>query len=134
MPVFPFTDQRDRLRRIVDKALTGTSYESSRQEDTRMLVLEARRPGGTKVMVRFRGVRESQANDTPQAGAAIRHVSVGSAEKFSLIRLFFPFIRGPGSGAARVRIETGATRMDIVCEDAEWWEPDGPDSTAESMP
>lgn len=131
MPALAFTDQRERLRRIVDKALTGTSYESSRQEEPRMLVVEARRPDGAQVIVRFRGVRESEANDTPAPGAGIKRVSVGSAEKFSLIRLFFPFIRSPGSGAARVRIEAGAARLDIVCEDAEWWEPDAPESTPE---
>jgi hypothetical protein len=118
-----FTDQRDRLRRIVENALTGTSYQASHQEEPRLLVLEARRPDGREVIVRFRGVRESEANATPVPGSDIQRLSVGSAEKFSLVRLFFPFIRGAGSGAARVRIETGNARLEIVCEDAEWWEP-----------
>ena len=131
MPALAFTDQRERLRRIVENALRGPSYESSRQEEPRLLVLEARRPDGRQVIVRFRGVRESDANEMPAQGADIRRLSVGSAEKFSLTRLFFPFIRGAGAGASRVRIEAGAARLNIVCEDAEWWEPDAPESTPE---
>jgi hypothetical protein len=133
MPALAFTDQRERLQRIVEKALAGTSYESSRNEDGRILVVEARRPDGRQVIVRFRGVRDSEASNAPVPGTEIRRLNVGPAEKFSLVRLFFPFIRGPGSGAARVRIEAGAARLDIVCEDAEWWEPDASDPTAGNM-
>ena len=119
-----FTNQRERLRRVVENALSGATYESSRPEDGRLLLLEARR-SGKQVFVRFRGVRQSDATATPESGADLRLVNVGSAERFSLMRFFFPFAR-PGSGAARVRIEAGAARLDIVCEDAEWWESEAP--------
>ena len=122
-----FTNQRDRLRKVVENALNGATYLSSREEDGRMLLLQARR-AGKYVFVRFRGVRQSDATATPDAGVGIRFVNVGSSEKFSLVRLFFPFVR-TGSGAARVRIEAGAARLDIVCEDAEWWESDTPNAS-----
>jgi hypothetical protein len=124
-----FTNQRDRLRRVVENALANATYESSREEDGRLLVLEARRrPDGKYVVLRFRGVRQSDATETPVSGSSLRLVSIGSAEKFSLLRLFFPFARA-GSGAARVRIDAGAARLDIVCEDAEWWESDTPNAS-----
>jgi hypothetical protein len=72
--------------------------------------------------VRFRGVRSSEATDAPAAGSALRLQSVGSASGFSLLAFFFPFARRAGANASRVRIEAGAARLDIVCEDAEWWE------------
>ena len=131
MSALGFTDQRNRLRRIVENALAGTSYESSRRENGSILVVEARRPGGIQVVVRFRGVRDSSSDSEPIAGSEIRRLDVGSAEGFSLVRLFFPFLRGPGSGATRVRIHAGSTRLEIVCEDADWWEPDGSRETSE---
>ena len=123
MSALDFTDQRERLRRIVENALEGATYEASREEASgQMLVIEAKRQDGRHVSVRFRGVRESVATAAPAPGSRIRISGVGSAEKFSLLRLAFPFSRGPGLGAARVRIEAGASRLDIICEDAEWWE------------
>ena len=117
-----FTDQRERLRRIIHNAIDGASYESSRpEEDGRLLLLEGRRRDGTTVYLRFRGVRSSDATAPPQSGSALRLQSVGSATGFSLLAFFFPFARRAGSGAARVRIDAGTTRLDIVCEDAEWW-------------
>jgi hypothetical protein len=127
MSALAFTDQRERLRRIVESALTGATYESSREEEGgRMLVIEAKRADGRHIGLRFRGVRDSEATEAPAPGASLRLKTVGSAEKFSLLRLFFPLARTPGSGAARVRIEAGSARLDIVCEDAEWWEADEP--------
>lgn len=124
-----FTNQRDRLRRVVTNALADATYESSREEAGRLLVLEARRRSdGKQIVLRFRGVRQSDATNIPESGSDMRLVNVGPAEKFSLLRFFFPFAR-PGSGAARVRIEAGAARLDIVCEDAEWWESDAPNAS-----
>ena len=122
-----FTNQRDRLHKVVENALNGATYLSSRDEDGRVLLLEAKR-AGKYVFVRFRGVRQSDATATPESGAGLRFIGVGSADKFSLLRFFFPFAR-PGSGAARVRIEAGSARLDIVCEDAEWWESDTPNAS-----
>ena len=33
-----------------------------------------------------------------------------------------PSMRNVGGGYVRVRIEAGAAMLDIVCQDAEWWE------------
>ena len=42
-----FTDQRERLRRLLHNALDGATYEGSRtQDDGRLLVIDARRSGG----------------------------------------------------------------------------------------
>ena len=134
MPALAFTDQRERLRRILGNALGGASYVASRpEEDERVLVIEARRADGTAVFVRFRGVRRSEASAEPDAGSSLSVSSVGSANRFSVVGLLFPFLRGPGSGTMRVRIEAGAAHLDIVCEDAEWWE-EGPNHSGESRP
>ena len=123
MPVVEFTDQRGRLERIVRNALDGSLYEASREEESgRMLVIEATRPEGKHVGLRFRGVKDSQSTETPAAGAPLMLRGVGSAERFSLLRVFFPFFRTPGAGYARVRIDAGNARLEIVCQDAEWWE------------
>lgn len=128
MSALAFTDQTERLRRIVENALAGATYESSREEEGgRMLVIEAKRPDGRQVGLRFRGVREADASDTPAAGSSLRLRSVASVSKFSLLGLLSPLFRSPVRGVARVRIEAGAARLDIVCEDAEWWE--GPDTS-----
>jgi hypothetical protein len=118
-----FTDQRERLRRIVHNALDGTKYESSRpEEDGRLLVVEAKRPDGTIVAVRFRGVRSSDADALPAAGTSLRLQSVSTGGGFWLLGLLIPAFRGLPRGTARVRIEAGSTRLEVVCEDAEWWE------------
>jgi hypothetical protein len=121
-----FTDQRERLRRTVQNALDGAIYESSRrEEDGRMLVIEAKRPDGRRVGIRFRGVRESEASEAPLPGSSLRLRGVDSAAPLSVIGFFFPFLRPGSGGVARVRIEIGTARLEIVCEDAEWWEGTG---------
>ena len=127
MSALAFTDQHERLRRIVANALDGCAYESSREEEGgRMLVIEARRPDGRRVGLRFRGVTASESTALPAVGDSLRLAGVGSGTGFSLVRLFFPFLRSPGFGHARVRIEAGAARIEVVCEDAEWWEEESP--------
>jgi hypothetical protein len=37
-----------------------------------------------------------------------------------------PRSRAPVAGSVRVRIDAGAARLDIVCQDAVWWEDTGP--------
>jgi hypothetical protein len=91
-----------------------------------MFVIEARRPDGRRVGVRFRGVEESVATDAPAPGSHMRLRGIGSATRFSFLSLLFPFLRASGFGSARVRIEAGTTRLDIVCQDAEWWEEEAP--------
>ena len=124
-----FTDQRTRLRRILHNALEACLYDSSEmQEDGRMLVLKAHRASGQAVTVRFRGLSSSEASAEPSAGAPIqiRGVDMASSGCLSLLGFAFPSLRSPGPGYARVRIEAGDARLDIVCQDAEWWEEDAP--------
>ena len=122
MPALGFTDQRGRLRRIVENALAGAVYESSREEEERQLLIEARREDGSRVYLRFRGVERSDSTATPTAGSPLRLAGVGGSG--SAIDLILPWLRlfRARSNAVRVRIEVGAARLDIVCEDAEWWE------------
>lgn len=128
MPALAFTDQRLRLRRILANALEGAAYDSSRTEEGgRTLVIRARRRDGQPVTVRFRGVRQSEADVEPAAGSNVRVRSVGAANRLSFLALLFPFL-ARDAGASRVRIEAGAARLDIVCEDAEWWEDQAPGS------
>lgn len=123
-----FTDQRARLRRILENSVDGALYDSSEtEEDGRMVVLHAHRQGGQRVSVRLRGVSSSDATEDPRPGDAmsLRGVDLVNPGCLSLLAFAFPRLRSPGSGYARVRIDAGAARLDIVCQDAEWWEDTG---------
>lgn len=85
-----------------------------------MLVLHARRGDGRLVHLRFRGVKESSASAEPEPGSPLAVKGVGSATPFW--SRFLPVFLRTASQASRVRIEAGAARLEIVCEDAEWWE------------
>ena len=122
MPAVGFTDQNGRVRRIVEAALAGGSvYETSRSEENgRHVVIEAHRSGGQGVGLRFRGVQKSTMSAEPAEGAALRLRGVGPPG--GLLRLIVPGMRNVGGSYVRVRIEAGAAMLDIVCQDAEWWE------------
>ncbi|HEU0075791.1 MAG TPA: hypothetical protein VFS30_17460 [Dehalococcoidia bacterium] len=128
MSTLGFTDQRARLRRILENSLEGALYDSSEtEEDGRMVVLRARRQGGQRVSVRFRAVTSSDATEEPRPGdvLSLRGVDLVNPGCLSLLAFAFPRFRSPGPGYARVRIDAGAARLDIVCQDAEWWEDTG---------
>ncbi len=112
-------DPRSRMQHILRKALEGCAYESSRREGDAALVIEARRADGRRVSVRFRGLKASASDSEPATGAPIVVKSVGG---MSLWRIFLPIPVGAIGFAQRVRIEAGAARLEIVCEDVEWWE------------
>ncbi len=128
MPALAFTDQRERLRRIVENALEGCTYASSREEEGRLLLIEARRQDGARVYLRFRGVERSEATADPAPGSSIRLAGVGAPRGGSLLDFLLPFRRlfRPRSNALRVSLAVGGARLDVVCEDAEWWEETGP--------
>jgi len=135
MSTLGFTDFRQRLKNIVRNALDGCAYEASREEAGRLLVLQGKRADGRHVTLRFRGVKDSEASAAPEAGAVMRLASIGSPSRIALIGLFIPLVRFPGEDYARVRIEIGAAHLDIVCQDAEWWEDDtAPDAPVEGVP
>jgi hypothetical protein len=98
-----------------------------------MVVIEARRADGRRVGLRFRGVSESRASaSAPAVGASLRLQGVGSAAGCLSFGILFPFpwIFGrQAAGSSRVRIDAGGVGLNIVCQDAEWWEEDpaGPD-------
>jgi hypothetical protein len=118
-----FTDQNGRVRRIVEAALAGGSvFEASHSEENgRHVVIEARRSGGQGVGLRFRGVQKSTMSSEPEEGALLRLRGVG-APGITLLRVLIPGMRNVSGGYVRVRIEAGAAMLDIVCQDAEWWE------------
>jgi hypothetical protein len=75
---------------------------------------------GKGVTLRFRGVKDSNTSEAPTAGVMqLRSVKGGSGGCLSL-GLFGR--NNPGIGYARVRIDVGDARLEIVCQDAEWWE------------
>jgi hypothetical protein len=128
MPEVAFTDQRGRLRRILENSLEGAIYDSSETEEGgRMVVVHAHRPQGSEVSVRFRAVASSDASQEPRPGdtITIHKVDLVNPGCLSLLAFAFPRFRSPGPGYARVRIDAGAARLDIVCQDAEWWEDAG---------
>jgi hypothetical protein len=118
-------DPKARLRGIISRAIQGCSYESSHKEDgDRVLVLEARRPDGARVGLRFLGLKSSETDSEPARGAPLRLRGVGDPSG-SLLRLLLPSMLRTPPLAARVRIEAGSARLEIVCEDVEWWEEGG---------
>ena len=129
MPALAFTDQRERLRRIVENALEGCTYDSSREEEGRLLLVEARRQAdGARVYLRFRGVERSEATADPAPGSAIRLGGVGAPRGSGILDFVIPFRRlfRPRSNALRVSLAVGSARIEVFCEDAEWWEETAP--------
>jgi hypothetical protein len=123
-----FTDQRQRLRRILTNSLEGSVYDSAKAEDDgRMLVVRAHRPDGGSLTVRFRAVRDAEATKFPDASSLmhVRSVDTDPTGCLSLLGLLIPRFRGPDKGYSRVRIDAGASRLEIICQDAEWWEDEG---------
>src|SRR5438105_10886639 len=117
--MFAHVHPHERLRNIVARAVNGSSYVRSATEEGRRLLLESRRADGTLVHLRFLGVRDSESTAMPEPGAALRFAGVSTAG--GLLRRFF-MPRHGFAAESRVRIDAGATRIDIVCEDVEWWE------------
>jgi hypothetical protein len=120
-----FTDQGQRLRRILANSLEGSVYDSTvAQDGGRMLVVRAHRSDGGVVNVRFRAVKDAEATKYPDAGGImhVRSVDIDPGGCLSLVGLLIPRFRGPGKGYSRVRIDAGASRLEIICQDAEWWE------------
>src|SRR5262245_30897570 len=114
-----FTNQNERIRRTLENALSGASYAGARSEEGgRMVVIEALRSDGRRIGLRFRGVSRSDANFDATVGEKLQLRSVGRA-RFGILGLLFG---GGQHGVARVRIDAGKARFDIVCQDAEWWE------------
>lgn len=121
-----FPEQRERLRKVVLAALDGTSYVSARRLDDRSYLIEARRPEGGPVQLKFLGVADATATGEIEPGAALKLDGVRSAEGFSIARFLIPrVLRRPGMPDSRVRIKAGDERIDIVCQDAEWFEHEG---------
>ncbi len=117
-------DPQARLRNILKSALDGARYESWRRDGDRALILELKRADGRPVTLRFLGVQDSEISGEAEKGAVLRLKSVASPA--SLLTLFTPRMFRTPSHAARVRIEAGAARLEIVCEDVEWWEDSRP--------
>jgi hypothetical protein len=117
-----FPHPKNRVRRIVEAALTDATYVSSRSEEDATVLLQARRSDGRRVSVRFRGVKESEATAEPEFGTPLKIVKVGNGNPFNIISTLLPILRPPGPPHARVTILAGAARLEIVCQDAEWWE------------
>ncbi len=117
-------DPRARLRNVLSRALTGSTYVSSRREPDRVFVLEARRSGGKPVTLRFLGTSTTEADSDPDPGVALKLAGVDSTGGPWWRVLVARTARLPAHGT-RVRIEAGKAKLEIVCEDVEWWE-DGP--------
>jgi hypothetical protein len=117
----PHIDPRARIRNIINRALSGSTYQASHKDGDRILVLEARRANGKQVNVRFLGMKSSDTDTEPDRGAALKVVSVGEPDT-SVLRVFMPRVLRVPSHAVRVRIEVGKAKLEIVCEDVEWWE------------
>ena len=118
--MIPHVDPLARVRNTLTSALRDCTYASS-QNEGRALVLDARRANGKQVRLRFLGLKSSTTDTEPVAGAPLRLVSVGDPDS-SVLRLFMPRVLRTPSHSARVRIEAGPAKLEIVCEDVEWWE------------
>jgi hypothetical protein len=122
MHEFPGPDHR--VRRVLEQALINCNYVSSGPEEGgKTFVLRVSRSDGRSVGVRFHGLRDGMPDDgrRPEAGGAITVRSV-KREGGSLVSRLFPIFVPPGPIYARVRIDAGPATLEIVCQDAEWWE------------
>ena len=118
-------DPRDRLQRIISNALDRTTYESSREEESgRLLVIEARKTNGQRVVLRLRGVKSSESSSEPSTGGLLRLKGVGPPGNFLQRLAGWPFHK-PFQAEYRVTIQAGTARLDVVCQDAEWWQEPG---------
>ena len=124
MPTLGHVDQQQRLRNLLRRALSDCAYEATRHEPGGMLVLEARRQDGRAVHVRFRGVQSVEASPDLEVGAPLRLASVTAGRSLgTLFRLLLPRVRPPvPADAWRVSFRVGEGSIDVVCQDAEWWE------------
>jgi hypothetical protein len=119
-----FPGPEARIRRILETALVDCAFVSSHAEDGgRQFVLQARRSGGRGVGVRFRGMKDAapETMRSPDPGTPLKVRSV-KRDHISLVSRLFPIFKPPGPAYARVRIDAGPATLDIVCQDAEWWE------------
>jgi hypothetical protein len=108
-----------RIRHILGRALEGCTFEAFHREGERALVLDSRR-NGAHVGLRFLGLKTLHVDGSPEKGERLRLLGVSNPD--GLLRTMMPAIlRGPGQGT-RVRIEAGKAKLEIVCEDVEWWE------------
>ncbi len=122
--IIPHHDPHARLRTVVRTAFRDAMYESAEPKEGGQFIITGRRSDGRKVHVRFRGVTDAEASD-PSLEGPLSLASVRSAERFSLLRLRFPFgYHAPTVGSSRVRINAGKGTIEVVCQDAEWWEGD----------
>jgi hypothetical protein len=129
-----FVDPHSRLRTIVSRAVEGCLYESStREEGGGRLVIIARRTNGAKVHLRLLGVQDSESTALPETGSRLHLAGVSSQRGTWFWKLFLPNVfHHHSTGEARVRIKAGTALMEIVCQDAEWWEdPSGAQTRAE---
>ena len=118
-----FPSPHERIRRVLDSALSsGSTYLDSQDEaNGGTYTLRARRGDGREVGVRFRGVSNGMEAAGPDSGLPLTVRDVKRVSGSVLSRLF-PLLKPPGQAYARVRIEVGAAVLEIVCQDAEWWE------------
>ena len=128
-----FVDPHARLTTIVSRAVEGSIYESSMKEEGGRLVITARRANGVKVHLRLLGVQDSEATTLPTAGSRLHLAGVSSERGSWFWKLFLPNVfHHHSTGEVRVRIKIGTALMEIVCQDAEWWEdPPGTQTKAE---
>lgn len=126
MPAIAFTNQGQRIEMIVRNALDGTTFVASRSEEGgRHLVIEGRRANGRLTSVRFRAVSDAEASAGTEAGVPLKLRGVAAGPSGCLpLGWFFPALRGIPRGVSRVRIDAGGAKLEIICEDAEWWEDD----------
>ena len=124
MSALAFTDQSHRLSMIVSNALDGTMFVASRSEENgRHLVIEGRRDDGRVSAVRFRVVSNAEATSGTEVGVPLKLKNVNAGPTGCLpLGWLIPAFRGIPRGVSRVRIDAGGATLDIVCQDAEWWE------------
>jgi hypothetical protein len=106
---------KGRLRRLLTSAIDGTSFISVEEEGGKV-VLAARR-NGLALHVRFLGVKSKTLPDDVPSGTVLKVRKV--TEAGSLLRRIF--LRSAMS-QSRVTIQAGDSVIEVVCEDAEWWE------------
>jgi hypothetical protein len=122
-----------RLQRILENAVTDSTYWSSTVPQSRQLLLEMRRRG-KRVNVLFRGVSDSSTQAEPEKGVPLKLSRIRGASGWSWRRLLPIPVPDRMAAAQRVTIAAGGAKLEIVCEDADWWEDEAPSDDFGSNP
>ena len=125
MSALAFTNQKERLEKTFRNALdAGASFEAFVPEHGHYVIM-FHRPDGKRCGLRILGI-SSMHLPALESGAPLSFSAVRMEGGPSFLATLLPFLHRRAFADARVRIDSGAARLEFVFQDAEWWEEEAP--------